>query len=89
VEHPDSYVCASPGAVWTIHLPEYTSGSSKLLVAAPRAAKVTAWVAEPDGSFDATVRVGNAGSFTLTTDTRDNLAPSEQWTLHVGVVPQP
>jgi len=87
---PDSYVCVYPGTVFRVHVMEYPSGWDKPVVAPAGAAELTSWVAASDGSFDAIVQVGNAGSFTLTIDAlNDHAAPSQEWTVHVGVVRRP
>jgi hypothetical protein len=84
---PDSYLCLHAGSTVSVTLFSYPSGWSPLVVAPAGAAKVTALKTNPDGSQAATISVRKTGTFTVSTDSLDNLAPSASWTLHVTVHP--
>jgi hypothetical protein len=84
---PDSYLCLHVGSTVNVTLFSYPSGWSPLVVAPAGAAKVTALKTNSDGSQAATISVRKTGTFTVSTDSLDNLAPSDSWTLHVTVRP--
>ena len=83
----DSYLCLHVGSRVQVTLFNYPSGWSPLVLAPAGAAKMTALKNNPDGSETATITVRKQGSFTATTYSLDNVAPSEGWTLHVTVRP--
>ncbi len=81
----DSYLCLHIGSRVNVTLFNYPSGWSPLLIDPVGAAKVSALKTNADGSQAATITVTKAGTFTASTNSLDNLAPSEDWTLHVTV----
>jgi hypothetical protein len=81
----DSYLCLHIGSRVNVTLFNYPSGWSPLLIDPAGAATVSALKSNPDGSQAATITVTNSGTFTASTNSLDNLAPSEDWTLHVTV----
>jgi hypothetical protein len=81
----DSYLCLHIGSRVNVTLFNYPSGWSPLLIDPAGAAKVSALKTNADGSQAAAITVTKTGTFTASTDSLDNLAPSEDWTLHVTV----
>lgn len=81
----NSYLCLHSGSQVKVTLFNYPSGWSPLVVDPAGAAKVTALKTNPDGSQAATITVTKTGTFTASTNSLDNLAVSEAWTLHVTV----
>lgn len=81
----DSYLCVHVGSRIDATLFSYPSGWSPLVIDPAGAARVSALKTNPDGSQIATITAANAGTFTASTDSLDNLAQSQHWTLHVTV----
>jgi hypothetical protein len=81
----NSYLCLHIGSRVEVTLFNYPSGWSPLVVDPSGAARVTALTTNPDGSQAATITASKTGSFTVSTNSLDNLAPAEAWTLHVTV----
>ena len=81
----NSYLCLHTGSRVNITLFNYPSGWSPLVIDPAGAAKVTALKTNPDGSQAAIITVTKTGTFTASTNSLDNLAVSEAWTLHVTV----
>ncbi len=81
----NSYLCVHVGSHVNITLFNYPSGWSPLVIDPAGAAKVTALKTNPDGSQAATITATKTGTFTASTNSLDNLAVSQAWTLHVTV----
>ena len=81
----DSYLCLHVGSRVNVTLFTYPSGWSPLVLDPTGAAKVSALKTNADGSQAATITVTKPGTFTASTNSLDNLAPSADWTLHVTV----
>ena len=81
----DSYLCLHIGSRVNVTLFNYPSGWSPLVIDPAGAAKVSALKTNADGSQAATITVTRTGTFTASTNSLDDLAPSEDWTLHVTV----
>ena len=82
---PDSYLCLHVASRVEVTLFNYPSGWSPLRIDPAGAAKVSALKTNADGSQAATITVTKTGTFTASTDSLDNLAPAEDWTLHITV----
>jgi hypothetical protein len=81
----NSYLCLYIGSRVNVTLFNYPSGWSPLVLDPAGAAKVTALTTNPDGSQAATITVTKTGTFTAATNSLDNVAVSQAWTLHVTV----
>ena len=81
----DSYLCVHVGSRIKVTLFSYPSGWSPLVINPAGAAKVSALTTNADGSQAATITVTKMGTFTASTDSLDNLAVSQAWTLHATV----
>lgn len=83
----DSYLCVHIGSRIDVTLFNYPSGWSPLVIDPAGASKVSALKTNADGSQSVTITVTKPGMFTASTNSLDNLAVSQAWTLHVTVRP--
>ena len=81
----NTYLCLHAGSRVNVTLFNYPSGWSPLVIDPAGAAKVSALKTNPDGSQATTITVTKTGTFTASTNSLDNLAVSQAWTLHVTV----
>jgi hypothetical protein len=82
---PDSHLCVHIGSRVNVTLFNYPSGWSPLVINPAGAAIVSALKTNADGSQSATITTTKTGTFTASTNSLDNLAVSQAWTLHVTV----
>jgi hypothetical protein len=78
-------LCVVVGAQLHVRLSTYPSGWSPVTIAPKGAAEVTRDRGFADGSADVVIATGKVGSFTASTYTLDDLAPSVSWTIDVAV----